>query len=564
MTQVMERSRRSHTAAIVSQLKEAGQDKEWYPTTDEIITCIRRDLIGSQDRRSQSEDYYGSVLDIGAGDGTVLERLTEGDRFAIEQSSILINQQDKSVITIGTDFYEQTLIDKSVNTVFSNPPYSEYVEWVEKIIREAMAMVVYLVIPSRWRDNAAISKAIKLRKAETEILGSFDFENADRAARAKVDVVKVKLGEKSYYGRNDEPFVDPFAAFFESTFAFNESSADEAFTGSMDDLHEQVNREVMAGRNYIDVLEERYHADLQRIFELYQSLTKIDLRLLKAIGVDETKVASTLRTRMKNLKHTYWQELFTNFEKITERLTTSTRQEMIQTLNGQTNLDFTAKNAHAIASWVIKNANSYFDSQLDDLMRSMISGEDSFLSYKSNQRTFGDDNWRYNLHAMRSEASHFKFDYRIVLTSFGGFDSGFLGNNFDVRDSLKRFINDLLAVASTVGFDTSKTPREVQYDSPRMWEAGKAQVFYYYNHTKEKELPLFRIKAFKNQNAHIQFDQHFILALNVALGRINGWLKTKEQAAEELGEDIKKVATYFAGVRKIESSNDILRLDCAA
>ncbi|MBJ7265512.1 DUF4942 domain-containing protein [Idiomarina abyssalis] len=557
------------TNAIVTALKEAGQDKEFYPTTDEIIDCITADLTVPKNRfESEKSAYHGSILDVGCGDGRVLEKLTQGPRFGIEQSHILIDQQSPDIITIGTDFHEQTLLDKKADVTFSNPPYSEFAGWAEKIIRESMSTKVYLVLPRRWKENVQVQRAIKLREATTEILGSFDFMEADRKARAVVDVIKVKLGEESPYSHiNDKVHVDPFTLYFNETFEFHkEEMADEKYTQSMDDLNKHVKHELSVGRNYIDILEERYQADLNRIFDLYQSLTTVDLNLLHEIGVNTDKVASTLKHRMETLKNTYWKELFTNFDKVTERLTQKTRTKMLGTLQEQCNIDFTAKNAHAIVSWVVRQANSYFDSQLDNLMRSMISFDcKAFVNYKSNQRTFVDDGWRYSRFEMREEASHFKFDYRVVLTSFGGMDT-FMGTCDGISDSLVTFINDLLAVASTVGFDTSKTTRVGGYKGKDThdWEPGQPQVFTYYNHTKEKELPLFRIKAFKNQNAHIQFDQNFILALNVAMGRINGWLKTKEQAAEELGEDIKKVAKHFAGVHKIESTNDVLRISHAA
>ena len=38
------------------------------------------------------------------------------------------------VVIIGSDFHEQTLIDKKVDLIFCNPPYSEFELWTKQII----------------------------------------------------------------------------------------------------------------------------------------------------------------------------------------------------------------------------------------------------------------------------------------------------------------------------------------------------------------------------------------------------------------------------------------------
>lgn len=41
-----------------------------------------------------------------------------------------------------------------------------------------------------------------------------------------------------------------------------------------------------------------------------------------------------------------------------------------------------------------------------------------------------------------------------------------------------------------------------------------------------------------NQNMHVRFSQDFIRALNVEMGRLQGWLHSPEEAAEELGDPL--------------------------
>ena len=71
-------------------------------------------------------------------------------------------------------------------------------------------------------DSVKVSKhgfieAIELRKAEVKVLGSFDFINAERQARAHVDIVRIAL---RYAGRfsGDAPKVNPFDLWFDEFF----------------------------------------------------------------------------------------------------------------------------------------------------------------------------------------------------------------------------------------------------------------------------------------------------------------------------------------------------------
>src|SRR5690606_3722654 len=93
---------------------------------------------------------------------------------------------------------------------FCNPPYSAFVEWATRIIRESASQVVYLVIPIRWQDSIEIKEAIKFRSAAVHTVGEFSFIDAeDRAARAKVHLLRIELD-----GRDDA-----FDRFFDEQFA---------------------------------------------------------------------------------------------------------------------------------------------------------------------------------------------------------------------------------------------------------------------------------------------------------------------------------------------------------
>ena len=166
--------------ALINELKENNQDFEFYPTTDAMLSVI--------------EGYIDkdTVLDIGCG--TCKFKKFMGHRikkyYVMEKSKILLEKLEDDAICLGTDFIASTLIDKKVTTIFCNPPYSEFKEWVKKIIAEGNYKQAFLVIPQRWKDDIEIKSLLEAYRTKFYVLGEFDFYDAERAARAKVDVVR--------------------------------------------------------------------------------------------------------------------------------------------------------------------------------------------------------------------------------------------------------------------------------------------------------------------------------------------------------------------------------------
>src|ERR1043165_7052187 len=125
------------TAALVENLKSAGQDFEWYPTTRRMVDIIIQDMKRAASANWRN-DGFTSILDIGAGDGRVLMQMAgDNDRiklYSIEQSTLLQQKQSDRIIPVGAEFYEQNLMSLPVDVAFSNPPYSEFEEWAARII----------------------------------------------------------------------------------------------------------------------------------------------------------------------------------------------------------------------------------------------------------------------------------------------------------------------------------------------------------------------------------------------------------------------------------------------
>lgn len=543
MNHTEQRSSRS-TSSIVATLKSDNADFQWYPTTDEIIRAIKADM--------EEEFFFSapSVLDCGAGDGRVLQALTKGARYAIEKSQPLIDLMDPSIFVVGTEFEHQTLIDKKTELVFANPPYSHYAEWARKIILEANCRAIYLVLPERWQDNDGISQALELRnRAQAEIVGEFDFLDADRKARVNVHLIRIDLspGSRRWGGS----YSDPFDIWFDQHFAIqagHDSKSEFEWKSSISsDVKSKVSSELVNGGDLIQVLEKLYQRDMEELIGTYKKLEEIAPLILSELNVNLKDVKQALYLKITSLKDAYWQELFNNFRKITDKLCHGSRRKMLDKLNSHTHVDFSAANAYAIMIWVIKNSNSYFDSQLIGLVETMTEKANVAL-YKSNQRTYRDDDWRYC--RTPEDLNRYSLDYRIVLERCGGIsvsEYAFERTEHGLTDRAAELLGDIMTVATNIGFDTteSERPKEMQ------WERGKSQTIYYYDHVTNSTQQLMDVKAYKNGNLHIKLNQAFNLRLNVLFGKLKGWLKDRSQAAEELDVTIEQVNLHFGTNMKI-------------
>jgi len=100
---------------LIKKIKLKNEDFEFYPTTDEIIQTIIDDISNELDKYSRFyRNKFSSFMDIGSGNGKVLKVFKNKfnvDVYAIEKSQTLRNLLDQSVYIIGTDFYQQSLID---------------------------------------------------------------------------------------------------------------------------------------------------------------------------------------------------------------------------------------------------------------------------------------------------------------------------------------------------------------------------------------------------------------------------------------------------------------------
>lgn len=559
------------TLAIVDQLKQNNEDFCWYPTTDEMIEVIAQDLEKVSFTKYGWNDYR-SLLDIGCGDGRVLHYLSNYEKkngsvndkylpfkyFGIEKAQVHLTNLAKSdtISIIGTDFWQTGLMDKKMDVIFCNPPYSEYAQWVERILKEGYASVFYFVIPDRWNKNSAILSAIKNRNMRADIIYTGDFLNADRQARAYINIVRIGLTK---YYRNykssfkdtvelDYPLMinrgsiekdnDPFSSWFDGLFNIKVENVETVKQEEKDKC-----KEVFVKSNTIQELADWYTKDLSEIQENYYNLSKLDHSIFKELGVDLNTLKEGLKNRLSSLKQGYWKNFINFYDPIVNRLTSKKREELFKSMLDNVNtLDFTTGNMLFVTEKAISKVNDYLEDQIKDLYLNLANKE-NVLQYKSNQKVFNSHDWRYN-----NYKDPYKLDYRIITT-------GVSGNSWSTPRMYNVFnkLNDIIIVLKSLGYNVALP--NVFKDDNNPVPFGEKLNFMENNLTTGKEEIAFEAKFYRNGNCHLKFRKDIMLNINVVAGRLFGWLTSAEQATEELNESPKEVVQYWDQSLKLGISN---------
>lgn len=198
------------TLAVVRKLKEAGQDFEFYPTTVEQIKVVTDDILSLLETHEFNSRYHQEIklLDVGAGDGRVLLSMkqaletTESNKISIEMLAIekapthTNAYRKKGIALVGTEFDQTNFISKSASIAFVNPPYSSFSHWLCTLISQLNFKVLYAIVPERWQADPMIAKAIEARQIKTTtVLAESDFLDGQRAARAKVQIVRFAFND---------------------------------------------------------------------------------------------------------------------------------------------------------------------------------------------------------------------------------------------------------------------------------------------------------------------------------------------------------------------------------
>lgn len=511
-------------------LKNANQDFEYYPTTNEILEKLAQRL------NEEKKDYWDrekeSFLDIGAGTGKVLDFVSKevdtiDHYYAVEKSEINLSNLNSNYQILGVDFHKVTLIDKFADFVFCNPPYSEYEQWAEKIIREVNnESKTFLVIPRRWENSRLIQDALKLREAEAKILGEFDFEDSeDRTARAKVHLLEIIFKKHNKTA---------FDVFFDENFSYPEPAP------KFEDKGRENNEGMVKGKNLIETLCELHDARLKKIHQNYQNICELDYDLLQEFEISRKGLIESLNNKLANLRKHCWEELFKGLKSINKTLTVKSRKKIVEVMNRHTGIEFNVENAYAVVMWVVKNANKYYDDQFVETYNEFMDLA-NVETYKSNQRVFEHDRFGYSnfysayVHRHDEEKtekySHFRFKIgnRIVAACSGGLRKTGFHYDSGLQERGQNLIADLQVIAHNLGFFPTSNDEPA---TPQDWTSGN-QITYNCTH-KQKEKPLFQVRAYYNGNMHFKFLPEFIHACNIYHGKLKGWINSPQEAEEEL------------------------------
>lgn len=549
----------TNTGAIVRDLKERNEDFEFYPTTDEILEKITPYL------------GYKDVLDIGCGTckfktymsqwhkrqkdaHNIAERNKEslakmrGERYyaesfrgnepishyyyVIEKSRPLLERLDKDTICLGTDFWQTTLLDKPVDVIFCNPPYSEFEEWTKKIISEGNYKDAFLVIPQRWSGNTEIMSLLEAYNTDYNVMGTFDFANAERSARAVVNLVRFRKKKYDRYNRSQEEVdMDSFNAFFNKTFGLTpkEEKYESDYTREekkRKEVKERIkNALVNTEGGKADVLVKLYNEEYANLVRNLQAIMELDEDILETFNFSVKAVKEAFLQKIKSLKILYWDRVFEEFDEITSRLTYGSRDNLRNNFRTLYTVDFTVENIYSLILWVVKNANDYYGTQLVEFYKKLSSRE-NVKPYKSNTKLFDYDGWRWH----STDKTNYVLDYRIIMSS--PFRSTWSGS-FDTNSyEGQRTIQDICTIARNLGFESGypHTP------------SGYGEKTYIYD---IKGDVLLEYKVYMNGNMHVKFNKEFTKAMNVEVSRLLGWIRSAEDIAKEFPEDMAKGAEKY-------------------
>lgn len=554
---------KSATLSIVKSLKEAGQDHEFYPSTESQIKAVTDDIQSLLETHDLKSRYKKSikVLDVGAGDGRVLSSISNAlesnserdmsvNMYAIEKASLHTDTyRGKSITLLGTEFSEINFISKKADVAYTNPPYSDFSNWLVTLITQLNFKLLYVVVPERWKDDAAIQQAIKTRQiVSTKVLTESDFFDADREARAKVQVVRFAFNDfekeaeraeraascdnrnhRHYYtpeiGRNA---TCPFQLFIENelglkksysetTNKFNEHIEKERVRKNMQKEDSQCHQLVVS-RGVLWALLDSYERDLGRVLSEYKKISALDPVLLQELGVEYDSLCEGVKDKLFGFRNVYWGLLFEELDTLSSRLTSKHRQSLLNTLAANS-LDFTYTNAIYIVSYAVEMANELVEQSLIDVYKNLTSEDAILRHYKSNSHVYKDD-WRHTHGSLNDKASYL-LDYRFVYSqSWSNFSNDSWKKG--LADGARSFVNDLLVVFTLLGY--SGIYGDTNYDEI----VSGSKLIIHGTEPCGKSVELLKVRFFKNGNRHCSFSQKAMLRFNITVSRLLGWIRNKD------------------------------------
>jgi hypothetical protein len=550
----------NNTASKIRALQTAGEDFEWYPTTDEILAAFREDLykqakrFDDRSRKDMHDMFHNntfenivrikSLLDVGAGDGRVFSAIKDldsrhrfalGEKYGIEiaraQSDDLIR---KGVFIIGRDFFQTALIDKQYSVIFSNPPYSIYEDWAIRLLKEASFGSMYLVLPVRWENSKDIAREIK--RYDYESVGEYDFTHGDRAARARVNLIRItnKNTDEDEYRRSGD-VTDAFRRWIHEHIGTFEGVSDEKIYSYEED--EKALK--IKSDNDITELVEDYTYEMNSLIEGFRAIAKLPVRVIHSLDLNKESLLKIIGDNISALKKRYWRIAFNKLKPVTERLTRETRRKLLDGMDEFNTLDFNEDNVYSICIWIIENTNAFIKEQLVEMFNNLAS-IDYMKAYKSNTR-WEKSSWRYAGKDGKGKPERYALDYRFVADarcrgtySYGGYS----------------IIEDLIIVLRSLGVSIpSGAGVTLPKYSPLVFKdeddaiCGKKQDVLFHN--GDGFDTAFECRFYHNRNVHVKVRKEFMMRFNIEAGRILGWLNKPQDIADEFEVSESEAAQYW-------------------
>lgn len=365
---------------------------------------------------------------------------------------------------------------------------------------------MYLVLPVRWEISLWNCSTLKLY--EKKILGEFDFLNADRTARTRVNLIRLNhkpvkvedhyqhrvIGSHIEYGEENEP--DSFDRWI-----------DEHIGGfRKDDPKLEEEKEVKLKEGTITDLVENYDYDMKVLLEAFKAFGKMPGRVLEALNMDRRSVLEIIRENIKTLKNRYWRIAFGKLSAINSRLIQKTRDRLLSGMEEFETLDFNEDNIYSIVVWVIKHFNEYTNGQILSVFDALTS-QDYIKAYKSNVH-WTKDNWRYTRE--QGKPDKYQLDYRLVTHCYKSY-------RYDSNT-----VDDFIVICRSLGFHIPEH-RYHDYDA-----FGKEQCFY----TDDGQLA-FTVRQYKNHNAHMKINRELMMRFNIEVAKLRKWVNNHRDIAEE-------------------------------
>jgi hypothetical protein len=401
-------------------------------------------------------------------------------------------------------------MDKSFSVIFSNPPYSVFVPWCEKLLKEANFGLIYFVLPVRWQNQKEIMR--ELERYEYEILGEYDFSGADRAARAQVNLIRVSqktidIDNERYERKQD----DSFTRWIDENLGKIEDGEKRK---SYDD--EQLALKVKA--DDISEAVEQYEYEKNNLLIGLKAIPVLPSEVLKALGIDRKSFIETVKKSVEAIKNKYWRYVFDKLQPINSRLTKDTRNKLLGEMDEFKTVDFNTDNIYSIIIWVINNFNKYTNEQIVSMFQKLTK-PDYIKAYKSN-RHWDKDTWRYAGKDCKNEfegaegkgkPEKYMLDYRIVTRCYCRYD-------WDTDT----FVDDLIIVFRSLGYDIP------EYVHPDFKDKGTEQFF----HSRNGEI-VFTARYYVNGNVHLKINQKLMMKFNIEAARILGWVRGPADIQDE-------------------------------